>query len=270
MAYQIEYAYTSHIGKLRANNEDNFWCCGAYMDAENQGTEGVKKGKISLEGSPLFGVFDGMGGESSGEIAAYLAAEACGRYYEQNTSQLELGPEDFLTDMCHNMNHAVCDYADKNRITSMGSTAVLAGFCHEGVFVCNLGDSPIYHLRGEELLRLSTDHVVQGITFGKAPLTQFLGIPDESMLIEPSLAKAECRAGDRYLLCSDGVTDMLSGEEIREMMGKGNVEEAVEGLLELALKKGGRDNITMILCEISLKGPMDHIRRWLERRKKEK
>ena len=59
MAYQIEYAYTCHIGKVRNNNEDNFWCCGESLDSENKGMSHVHSGKIKQTDSPLLAVFDG-------------------------------------------------------------------------------------------------------------------------------------------------------------------------------------------------------------------
>ena len=74
MAYQIEYAYTCHIGKVRNNNEDNFWCCGESLDSENKGMSHVCSGHIKQADLPLLAVFDGMGGESCGEMAAFLAA----------------------------------------------------------------------------------------------------------------------------------------------------------------------------------------------------
>ena len=81
MAYQIEYAYTCHIGKVRNNNEDNFWCCGESLDSENKGMSHVCSGHIKQADLPLLAVFDGMGGESCGEMAAFLAAVSCGQFY---------------------------------------------------------------------------------------------------------------------------------------------------------------------------------------------
>ena len=82
MAYQIEYAYTCHIGKIRNNNEDNFWCCGDSLEAQNQGMSHIRSGYMKQSEYPLLAVFDGMGGESCGEMAAFLAAEACGEHFK--------------------------------------------------------------------------------------------------------------------------------------------------------------------------------------------
>ena len=92
MAYQIEYAYTCHIGKVRNNNEDNFWCCGESLDSENKGMSHVCSGHIKQADLPLLAVFDGMGGESCGEMAAFLAAESCGQYYKEKKKEFSGGP----------------------------------------------------------------------------------------------------------------------------------------------------------------------------------
>ena len=83
MAYQIKYAYTCHIGKIRNNNEDNFWCCGEFLNAQNQGMSHIQSGCRKQSELPVMAVFDGMGGESCGEMAAFLAAESCGIHYKE-------------------------------------------------------------------------------------------------------------------------------------------------------------------------------------------
>mgnify|MGYP000202364570 FL=1 len=95
MAYQIEYAYTCHMGRVRANNEDNFWCCGELLPAENHGTQGIRSETISGNRTPALAVFDGMGGESCGEMAAFVASREFGKYYSANKRTLRDVPEDF-------------------------------------------------------------------------------------------------------------------------------------------------------------------------------
>ena len=96
MAYQIEYAYTCHIGKIRNNNEDNFWCCGDSLEAQNQGMSHIRSGYMKQSEYPLLAVFDGMGGESCGEMAAFLAAEACGQHFKTAKDGIRNDPEEFL------------------------------------------------------------------------------------------------------------------------------------------------------------------------------
>lgn len=263
MAYQIEYAYTCHIGKIRNNNEDNFWCCGDSLKAQNQGMSHIRSGYMKQSEYPLLAVFDGMGGESCGEMAAFLAAEACGEHFKTAKDGIRNDPEEFLNEICESMNQAICDYGRTNKINSMGTTAALLAFAEDAVYSCNLGDSRIYKSDREKFYQISQDHVLGRSLFGKAPLTQYLGMEEENLQLEPSISRQEIKIGDRFLLCSDGITDMLSDGEIADILSRDiPVAKTVEILVDRALKKGGRDNITVVLCEI-MEQPRNMFRRVL-------
>ena len=89
---------------------------------------------------------------------------------------------------------------------------------------------------------------------------------EENMALEPSIVEIGYQTGSSYLICSDGVTDMLSDEEIQEILSKtGTAEEKVEELLEMALSRGGRDNVTMILAQINGYEEKNPLKRWAER-----
>lgn len=263
MAYQIEYAYTCHIGKIRNNNEDNFWCCGDSLEAQNQGMSHIRSGYMKQSEYPLLAVFDGMGGESCGEMAAFLAAEACGEHFKTAKDGIRNDPEEFLNEICESMNQAICDYGRTNKINSMGTTAALLAFAEDAVYSCNLGDSRIYKSDREKFYQISQDHVLGRSLFGKAPLTQYLGMEEENLQLEPSISRQEIKIGDRFLLCSDGITDMLSDGEIADILSRDiPVAKTVEILVDRALKKGGIDNITVVLCEI-MEQPRNMFRRVL-------
>ena len=263
MAYQIEYAYTCHIGKIRNNNEDNFWCCGDSLEAQNQGMSHNRSGYMKQSEYPLLAVFDGMGGESCGEMAAFLAAEACGEHFKTAKDGIRNDPEEFLNEICESMNQAICDYGRTNKINSMGTTAALLAFAEDAVYSCNLGDSRIYKSDREKFYQISQDHVLGRSLFGKAPLTQYLGMEEENLQLEPSISRQEIKIGNRFLLCSDGITDMLSDGEIADILSRDiPVAKTVEILVDRALKKGGRDNITVVLCEI-MEQPRNMFRRVL-------
>ena len=263
MAYQIEYAYTCHIGKIRNNNEDNFWCCGDSLEAQNQGMSHIRSGYMKQSEYPLLAVFDGMGGESCGEMAAFLAAEACGEHFKTAKDGIRNDPEEFLNEISESMNQAICDYGRTNKINSMGTTAALLAFAEDAVYSCNLGDSRIYKSDREKFYQISQDHVLGRSLFGKAPLTQYLGMEEENLQLEPSISRQEIKIGDRFLLCSDGITDMLSDGEIADILSRDiPVAKTVEILVDRALKKGGRDNITVVLCEI-MEQPRNMFRRVL-------
>ena len=263
MAYQIEYAYTCHIGKIRNNNEDNFWCCGDSLEAQNQGMSHIRSGYMKQSEYPLLAVFDGMGGESCGEMAAFLAAEACGEHFKTAKDGIRNDPEEFLNEICESMNQAICDYGRTNKINSMGTTTALLAFAEDAVYSCNLGDSRIYKSDREKFYQISQDHVLGRSLFGKAPLTQYLGMEEENLQLEPSISRQEIKIGNRFLLCSDGITDMLSDGEIADILSRDiPVAKTVEILVDRALKKGGRDNITVVLCEI-MEQPRNMFRRVL-------
>ena len=266
MAYQIDYAYTCHTGKVRTNNEVNFWCCGVRLPVHNQGVDGILAGHTQHWQLPMLAVFDGMGGESYGEMAASAAVEALGGFYEENKKTLKKEPVVFLTGACENMNEAVCRYSNENCIRSMGTTMALLSFSEKAIYACNLGDSRIYrHFQGK-FQQISTDHVIGGKMLGKAPLTQYLGFQEENMALEPSIVEIGYQPGSSYLICSDGVTDMLSDEELQKILdGTETAEEKVGKILEQALERGGRDNVTLVLAQISGYEEKNILKRWAER-----
>ena len=241
MKYIIDYALCCNRGKLRRKNQDNFFCRGEFLPVENDGFEWIKSGKITSDGKNVLAVFDGMGGEQMGEYASYIAASAL----KELTA---VGTDRSLEEYCLEINRRICTFAEENGIRSMGTTGCLINFAEKEVNICNIGDSKIYHFDGSTMLQLSVDHAIKTGS-GKAPLTQFLGVPEEEFIIQPHSATAEYRKGDIYLICSDGLTDMVEHESIQSVLTSGkSMEECVEALLTMALDGGGRDNITILLC----------------------
>lgn len=240
------YLYNG-IGKVRRNNEDNFYAQGRYRSEDELLNDIVLQGSISSDSGEIFGVYDGMGGEACGEVASLIAARGTEYYLGMQGDSKEV-----LQKLCIELNRRICDYANENCIGSMGSTAAMALFTKKGICFCNLGDSRIYKLDKEGIRQLSRDHVLGNYHKKKAPLTQYLGMPEDEILIEPHLSFQPYRKRDRYLLCSDGITDMVSDEEIYRILRQEKpVEDCTGELVWQALKKGGVDNITAIVFEIS-------------------
>ena len=151
------------------------------------------------------------------------------------------------------MNEAVVAQQDRLCVETMGTTVTTLCFTHRDVYVCNVGDSRAYRLRAGEFLQISIDHVAQRAVgqVKKAPITQYLGIRPEEFRLEPHIAKGELQRGDKYLLCSDGLTDMLTNYELADIMEhSAQAENSVQELVDAALEKGGKDNITAIVCHI--------------------
>lgn len=252
MSYILEAACLCNKGKVRKNNEDNFFFNKEYLDAMNDGLEAPLSLRKDLRENIFLAVFDGMGGENFGELASYAAADCMKDIaFEAGSDFVSEGK--FLNDICLKANDAVVARQKKLLTDRMGSTLVGLYFSNNDVYACNLGDSRAYRYRAGELLQISVDHVAKNGNYKskKAPLTQHLGIDPDNYILEPYIAKGGQKLGDQYLLCSDGLTDMLTDQEISEIMEKtGSAEECVRCLVDAALEKGGRDNTTVIVARL--------------------
>lgn len=256
MHYKIHYSCLSHIGNVRSINQDNFICDGRYMNTNNTDIRFPLCGtKISADMS-IFGIFDGMGGEECGEIASYIASK--------NACDIKIGKDATadLAQFCHKANHDICDYASLNEVSSMGTTAAILVFADKEIALCNIGDSKIFRLCDGSLEQISKDHVAVSAFGIKPPLSQNLGIPPNELVIDPYFARGAYNDGDVYLICSDGLTDMVSVEEITEVLVSKPIEEAITLLLDKALANGGKDNTTIILFKIERQSG------WLFKRKR--
>ena len=258
MKSEIFYAVACNTGKVRNINQDNFYCPDQqYLNAINNGLDEVKSYKICSKDYPSFAVFDGMGGEQYGEIAASISAKTFNDLQgEKQSSDIE----SFLIESCKQMNNNITAYAKQKLVNCVGTTAAIITFGKRDVFVCNIGDSRIYRYDNKNLTQISKDHIVDIYKDKKPPLTQFLGIPESEFIIEPHIKQEVYKNGSCYLICSDGLTDMLAEEEIESILSENNdVKVCVEILIESAILKGGRDNITIILCKIKKRNILSNI-----------
>ena len=253
MNFIFETACIYSTGKLRRQNEDNLYYDRMILEKNYSATENYWHKQLMQE-SACFGIFDGMGGMQDGQIASYIAAKS----FSKDCKAIENGglmSEIFFINAVLHMNDAVV--AEKNRCDSnMGTTAVLLGFCDNYVYLCNVGDSRAYRYRDNTLTQISIDHVLPTPPYmmdgkhGKPGLSQCIGISTDEMLLEPHLVHGTIQSGDIYLICSDGLTDMVSDFEISGVLGSGrDVGVCVKKLCDLAIGNGGRDNITLILVQ---------------------
>lgn len=212
------------------------------LDANNP--EFPINGEVSSLNSTVFGIFDGMGGEECGEVASLIAAETAGKI------QITDKPVAQMKEFCKVANQNICDYAHNNSVSSMGTTAAVLCFCKKKIALCNIGDSKIFLLSADDFQQISKDHITP-MPYGRKPaLLQNLGIPTTEMIIEPYISIGEYHDGDKYLICSDGLTDMVSNDQIKDIVEQGSPGTVIQTLLDVALKNGGRDNITIMLFEI--------------------
>ena len=259
----VDGAARTHTGRVRSNNEDNFYLQGRYREDVEQGEdEAVCR---ASDRRFLAAVADGMGGEEQGEKASLMAVRAlksCS--FGEISSQAAAAVDE--------ANREICEEIENQGGRRMGSTLVSL-YMDEGKAVCcNVGDSRAYLLREGKLSQLSVDHNKAGrmVELGvltpeqaarhpsRHELTQHLGIFADEMVIEPAVSQTvELEDGDLFLLCSDGLTDMVSMEDLKAVLSGGvSPQEMAKELVRLALAGGGRDNVTVIVLQIREKEPV--------------
>lgn len=245
------------VGRVRDNNEDNFYLNGSFR--QDASANNVSNGTRTDRDEALFAVFDGMGGASYGEVASMLAARGVRPY---PMSEIRAGAVQDLI----RISHGIRDDMIARQVSHMGSTAALIYLDGGHAVVCNVGDSPVYMLRGGSLRKLSVDHDVasEEVRMGRMTpeeaavskkrhiLTQYLGVDPVEFEIEPYFGDdITLQAGDRFLICSDGVSDMINDASIEECLKTArSSKDAAEMIVDRALKAGGRDNTTALVIDI--------------------
>lgn len=252
----VRAACGCHQGLRRTNNEDNFYFDGDYMQSDNHGLPEILVKEFGLEEDAFFAVYDGMGGMDYGEVASYTAAKLTRQFLadEGNVNPCDVTPS--LEGLCQLLNRDVFQAGTDRGSEKVGSTLVGLYFHGGQVWDCNLGDSRGYQFRQGQMMRISVDHTdeeyvkEQGLN-RKPWLTQYLGVDPEEMQIEPHIRSRYVQEGDVYLVCSDGITDMVSEQDICNILAAGrSPETCVEELVNAALEGGGKDNITAIVCMV--------------------
>lgn len=252
----IKASCACHVGIKRTNNEDNFYFERKCLPVENKGKKTPISTKYDSGQDCFFAVFDGMGGGDFGEVAAYTAVKESSRFLYRNKDKIS-DVEKMLDGLCRSMNTAVFQKKAEVEARSMGTT-VVALYVHDGTaYICNVGDSRCYLLRDGVIQQLSLDHTDEKfmldneITDRKPYLTQYIGVDPEQLYIEPYICSCKLKKGDRFLLCSDGLTDMVDLETIKEdMIRVKGTEACTKQLIADALFNGGKDNITSIVIDV--------------------
>jgi protein phosphatase len=190
------------------------------------------------QGVTLLAVADGVGGSSGGEIAADAAlAELGTRFFG---APAERATSDALAEAMRDANAAVLRVAGSSGHRDAATTIVAAVVRANEAIVANLGDSRAYLIRDGICRQLTQDHSGDM----EHAITRFAGDPRG---IQPDIFVEILRAGDRLLLCSDGLTRHVKPEEIASAAGDGDVRVAASGLVDLANARGGEDNVTVLL-----------------------
>lgn len=239
--FALNYAALSDRGLVRTNNEDS-----------------------AVAAPNLLALADGMGGHAAGEVASELMITSL--YTLQNTLSQGVEPsgDQLLTMLAEAMddgNRAIAAHVDDNPTQEgMGCTLTTMLFDGSSLGVCHVGDSRGYLLRDGVLTQVTKDDTfVQSLVDeGKLAPEDVSSHPQRSLIlkaltgrpVEPTLTMREAQPGDRYLLCSDGLSDPVSFDTIQDVLNTGTPEEAGSTLINLALRGGGPDNITVVVADV--------------------
>ena len=235
MSLVLRYAARSDRGLIRGNNQDSVYA-----------------------GPRLLAVADGMGGHAAGDVASKVVIAALEHLDEDAPSG----------DMLQSMRQAVFEGSEHLRevirespqLEGMGTTLTAILFAGGRLALCHVGDSRAYLVRDGQFSQITHDDtfVQTLIDDGRITAEEANTHPQRSLLlralngqdVEPDLSMREARAGDRYLLCSDGLSGVVSEETLAEALKDPDPQATADRLIELALRSGGPDNVTVIVADV--------------------
>ena len=247
----------TNTGRKRENNEDNY----LVVDASRKGAD------TDLFGY-LFAVADGMGGHVAGETASRMACDALMRYYDREYEPMGVNEPEILLEriekVIRDTHREILAYAEEHEeCDGMGTTLSVLVLLDNKALIGHVGDSRVLRLRADRLEQLTVDHTeVQAlIDMGRLKperaathprrhiLTQAIGVEDALEQIFTRIAKVN--PGDVFLLCSDGLHDMVADDDIRQIIVANPAPQAsCNRLVEMALENGGEDNVTVIVVRV--------------------
>ena len=242
----LEVTAVTHRGSVRMHNEDTIvvgsWICGDSMDAPRQSSHDSAEATLVL-------VADGMGGHIGGQEASQRAAQAMSRLIPGDTGAKPAEVVDALREVNRELFAAAA--ADPT-LKGMGTTVAGLVVMPDQTIWFNVGDSRVYSVRREFLRQLSVDDVPAWQGAGGSRITQALGGADAYLEIDPHVGSEATRPRRRYLLCSDGLTDVVPLEAIERALSDDDLSLVGE-LLDSTLAAGAPDNVSIVLATIRSK-----------------
>jgi PPM family protein phosphatase len=238
----IDYGTHTHQGRVRTSNEDSY-----AANAKNR----------------IFLVADGMGGHAAGEIASQIAASTVEELVVSRRNS-DSQPEETLRLAALEANSRIYDTQRKKpELAGMGSTLTILSFRDDRYYIAHVGDSRAYLLRNGTLDQLTRDHSLVWHLFESGVLRkdELASHPQKNLItrsigphpqVEIDLERGDAREGDIYLLCSDGLTDVVSDENIRAILSDTakSPQQLGETLVNAANRGGGPDNITVVVVRL--------------------
>ena len=249
---KIRYAAKTDVGMKRTHNEDYF---------------------SLVEDEQLFIVADGMGGHASGEVASKMAAETMSEFYQRTKDEEATWPFKMDRSLSYIENRLVCSIKLANlrifetscrdaRYKGMGTTIVSSIVSGDKVYIGHVGDSRCYRIRNGAIEQLTRDHsLLEDYKEAKPDMTEEeeRNFPHKNVItralgmretVQVDVSTYQIEPGDVYVLCSDGLTGMVTDPELGDLVAKSDsLEGAVAKLVDQANRSGGTDNITTLLLE---------------------
>jgi len=241
-AFNFDTSARSALGLVRSGNEDS-----------------------ALVTARLIAVADGMGGHAAGEVASTIAITTLQSLTPMLTdSTIDSDSiEDLLLNSLHTIDANISDYVqEETQLRGMGTTLTALLINGSEIALLHVGDSRCYRLRSNALEQLSNDHtVVQGLLDqGAISAVEALEHPQRSVLTQalmgdgnvvPVLQVYEAKEGDRYLLCSDGLSSVLNEKEIKTLLKTSDKAAALKSLIDATYVNGAPDNVTVLIADVT-------------------
>ena len=237
MTLHLRYAARSDVGLIREGNEDSGYA-----------------------GPALLMVADGMGGHAAGELASAIAVATVADLDVHPPSDSEILTS--LSDAVSDVGDGIADViADDPDLTGMGTTVTGIYWLGDRIAVLHVGDSRAYLLRSGDLVQITHDHtyVQTLVDAGRITEAEAMIHPRRSLImraldginpVEADLSLREARDGDRYMLCTDGLSGVVTHDEIAQILVDGDPTGAVTRLVDLALERGAPDNVTVVIADV--------------------
>jgi PPM family protein phosphatase len=269
---QVEIAASSHVGLVRANNEDHYLALRFRRSLETLFTNvanGCIEASVDEIGYGLL-VADGMGGMVAGEVASRVALCKLVEFVV-NTPDWVMKFNDTkdaalvmqrMTERFRRVDHELREQAEADRtLLGMGTTLTVAASLGADLFVGHIGDSRAYLLRNGKLNQLTNDHTLaqamidSGVADPEDPSTRAMrhvltaALGAGASRADPQVQRLHLSNDDQVLLCTDGLTEMVKDDTITSVLSSaGSSADACRKLIDLALEGGGKDNVTVVLA----------------------
>jgi len=242
MKWQFNSFAQTDLGLVREGNEDS-----------------------AIYGANLIAVADGMGGHAGGEVASAIAINALAQLLPVITDpDIDIDSrEDLFLNITYEIDSQILEKSKQNpELAGMGTTLTALNISGDNVELLHIGDSRCYRYRDNKLEQLSYDHTVMQELLDQGRLTpeEVFDHPQRSLLtqalmgdsgLDPILVSYEIKANDQFLLCSDGLTNLLSDYEIGKIIESKSGDEVITALITEVKAKGAPDNITIIWSQVT-------------------